>query len=52
MKCPICRSVNTEVIDKRNLSKINGIYRRLRCLDCTFRFSTYETLSRKETNDQ
>ncbi|WP_390628919.1 NrdR family transcriptional regulator [Bacillus litorisediminis] len=40
MKCPICKSENVRVLDKRNRTK--GIYRRRECEDCLTRFSTHE----------
>jgi len=41
MHCPHCLSKNTKVIDTTHDSK-GGIRRRRECLDCTYRFSTYE----------
>ena len=41
MQCPICEDVRTKVIDSRE--KHHMIYRRRRCPECDYRFTTYET---------
>ncbi len=41
MRCPLCESENTKVIDTTHDSK-GGIRRRRECEDCNQRFSTYE----------
>ncbi len=40
MNCPICESINIKVSDTRR----NGTkqYRRRKCLDCEYLFTTYE----------
>jgi transcriptional repressor NrdR len=42
MRCPYCRSKNTEVIDSRDTVSGDGIRRRRQCLSCKKRFTTYE----------
>ena len=42
MKCPICSSENTRVIDSRPADDNNSIRRRRLCDDCGKRFTTYE----------
>lgn len=44
MRCPVCQSENTKVIDTREAEEGTVIRRRRECLDCQFRFSTYEQL--------
>ena len=42
MKCPKCEHQNSKVIDSRSIQKSSSIRRRRSCLDCEFRFTTYE----------
>ncbi len=44
MKCPSCDSENIKVIDSRPVPENNSIRRRRECLDCKFRFTTYEVI--------
>lgn len=44
MKCPYCQSVETKVIDKRELEDNKVTRRRRECLKCTKRFTTYERI--------
>jgi transcriptional regulator NrdR family protein len=39
MKCPVCEG-NTKVVDVRE--RKSKIYRRRECLECGYRFATYE----------
>ena len=41
MYCPFCSKVDTKVIESRILNE--SIRRRRECLNCTNRFTTYET---------
>ena len=42
MKCPKCENQNSKVIDSRSIQKSSSIRRRRSCLQCEFRFTTYE----------
>ncbi len=42
MKCPFCKSSNTEVIDSREVLNGESIRRRRQCESCSRRFTTYE----------
>ena len=42
MKCPFCRSFDTQVIDSRVSEEGDTIRRRRRCVACDRRFTTYE----------
>ena len=42
MKCPKCEHQNSKVIDSRSIQKSSSIRRMRSCLDCEFRFTTYE----------
>ena len=42
MKCPKCEHNNSKVIDSRGIQKSSSIRRRRACLECEFRFTTYE----------
>ena len=44
MRCPFCKSSDTQVIDSRDSDEGDSIRRRRRCLTCTKRFTTYETV--------
>lgn len=44
MKCPFCHSQELRVTDSRNALDINAIRRRRECLQCTRRFTTFETI--------
>jgi len=44
MKCPICYYQDTKVSDSRALSDGFSVRRRRECLECGFRFSTYEQI--------
>ncbi len=42
MKCPNCGSLNDKVVDTRQSKDGTVIRRRRECVDCGFRFTTYE----------
>lgn len=42
MRCPRCHSQSGKVIDSRAVKEGDGVRRRRECLDCSFRFTTYE----------
>ncbi|MFN7087269.1 MAG: transcriptional regulator NrdR [Burkholderiales bacterium] len=44
MKCPFCKSDDTQVIDSRVSDDGDSIRRRRRCAVCHKRFTTYETV--------
>ncbi|HEX6006027.1 MAG TPA: transcriptional regulator NrdR [Burkholderiales bacterium] len=44
MKCPFCKSDDTQVIDSRVSDDGDTIRRRRRCTNCSKRFTTYETV--------
>jgi len=44
MKCPFCKSDDTQVIDSRVSEDGESIRRRRRCTGCNKRFTTYETV--------
>ena len=44
MKCPFCKSPDTQVIDSRVSEDGDSIRRRRRCATCSKRFTTYETV--------
>ena len=44
MKCPICSSTKSRVIDSRAVEETNSIRRRRECLSCHLRFTTYEII--------
>ena len=44
MKCPFCKSPDTQVIDSRVSDDGESIRRRRKCASCNKRFTTYETI--------
>lgn len=46
MKCSQCSSVDTKVIESRDVSDGDAIRRRRACPDCAYRFTTYERIER------
>ncbi|MGH8751656.1 MAG: transcriptional regulator NrdR [Burkholderiales bacterium] len=44
MKCPFCSAQDTQVVDSRVSEEGGSVRRRRRCLSCTKRFTTYETV--------
>ena len=43
VKCPSCGYAESKVIDSRGAMEMNAIRRRRECLNCSFRFTTFET---------
>ncbi len=48
MKCPKCGNIEDKVIDSRQAKDGHSIRRRRECLECGFRFTTYEEVERVE----
>ena len=46
MKCPICKTLDSKVVDSRTLMEGAMIRRRRECESCHARFTTYERLER------
>ncbi len=46
MRCPKCTSIEDKVIDSRISKEGNTIRRRRECLECTYRFTTTESVVR------
>ena len=44
MRCPKCHSVDDKVIESRVSKEGETIRRRRQCLNCNYRFTTYETV--------
>lgn len=44
MRCPVCHHDDTKVVDSRAADDGASIRRRRECLECTYRFTTYERL--------
>src|SRR5919204_5671741 len=42
MRCPVCRSPDTRVLDKRDSADASTTRRRRQCAACSHRFTTYE----------
>lgn len=48
MKCRKCHKTETKVIESRDVADGDAIRRRRECLDCTYRFTTYERVERPQ----
>lgn len=48
MKCSQCQQVDTKVIESRDVAEGEAIRRRRECINCQFRFTTYERLERPQ----
>ena len=46
MKCPRCHTDNSKVVESRDAADGDTIRRRRECLDCTYRYTTYERVER------
>lgn len=46
MRCPKCQTVDTKVIESRDVADGEAIRRRRECLKCQYRYTTYERLER------
>jgi transcriptional repressor NrdR len=46
MKCHHCQSVDNKVIESRDVADGEAIRRRRQCLNCGYRFTTYERIER------
>lgn len=44
MKCPFCQYEGLKVTDSRDATEMNAIKRRRECLQCSKRFTTFETV--------
>ncbi len=44
MQCPFCRAEDTKVVDSRLVGEGDQVRRRRECVNCTERFTTYETI--------
>ena len=45
MYCSNCKAIETKVIDSRSIQSGNCVRRRRECLECSFRFTTYEYIA-------
>lgn len=45
MRCPQCAKDNSKVVDSRSADEGISIRRRRECLECGFRFTTYERIA-------
>ncbi|MCA9344442.1 transcriptional repressor NrdR [Candidatus Saccharibacteria bacterium] len=48
MKCRKCHKTETKVIESRDVADGDAIRRRRECLDCSYRFTTYERVERPQ----
>lgn len=46
VKCHQCQSTDNKVIESRDVADCEAIRRRRECLDCNYRFTTYERVER------
>jgi transcriptional repressor NrdR len=48
MKCSQCQHTDTKVIESRDVSEGESIRRRRACINCNYRFTTYERVERPQ----
>lgn len=48
MKCSQCQQADTKVIESRDVSEGEAIRRRRACINCQYRFTTYERIERPQ----
>lgn len=48
MKCSQCQHTDTKVIESRDVTDGEAIRRRRECIDCRYRFTTYERIERPQ----
>ncbi|HOJ98532.1 MAG TPA: transcriptional regulator NrdR [Termitinemataceae bacterium] len=48
MRCPHCGSFNDKVVESRTLANGESIRRRRECIDCGYRFTSYERIEDKQ----
>lgn len=48
MKCSQCQHADTKVIESRDVAESEAIRRRRACLNCQYRFTTYERMERPQ----
>ena len=42
MQCPTCQNTDSRVLESRSADSGKSVRRRRECLNCSFRFTTYE----------
>jgi len=47
MRCPNCGSMDDKVLESRTMANGESIRRRRECLNCSFRFTSYERIDEK-----
>ena len=47
MRCPYCGSLNDKVIESRTMANGESIRRRRECINCGYRFTSYERIEEK-----
>ena len=52
MKCPYCAYQESKVVDSRHSDDGTSIRRRRECLSCNRRFTTYETVVKRDNSRQ
>ena len=48
MKCSQCQHLDTKVIESRDVAEGQAIRRRRECINCDYRFTTYERMERPQ----
>ena len=46
LNCPKCSSLESKVVDSRSIHKGTSIRRRRECIDCSYRFTSYEYIQK------
>jgi transcriptional repressor NrdR len=48
MRCPHCHSLEDKVVESRTLASGDAIRRRRECIECGYRFTSYERIEEKQ----
>ena len=48
MKCSQCQQAETKVIESRDVAEGESVRRRRVCMNCSYRFTTYERVERPQ----
>jgi len=48
MRCPHCGNIEDKVIESRTLANGDAVRRRRECINCSYRFTSYERIDERQ----